>query len=306
MMEVVLEVQNLKKVYRLKKGVFSRRVFYALRGVSIDLKKGEVVGIVGESGSGKTTLARLILRLERPDGGRITFRGGDIFTLGRSYTKKVSVVFQDPRASLNPRMTVREILMEPLIVHGEGNREKRVREVIRIVHLEQELLDRKPDDLSGGQRQRVAIARALVLQPEVIVADEPTASLDVSVQAEIINLLRELKHREISIIFITHDIRVVERISDRIAVFYGGMIMEMGGRDDVLCSPLHPYTRFLLGNVPVRHPSERRDEDFVEFSQELPEKGCPFEPRCPQASEDCRSQVRRAKVNGRIVTCNLY
>ncbi len=306
MMENLLEVQDLQKVYRIKKGFFSRKNFYALRGVTLQLKKGEILGIVGESGSGKTTLAKVVLRLERPDGGMVTFRGRNIFAQGKGYTRHVSVVFQDPRASLNPRMTVREILEEPLLVHGIDERERRVKEALETVQLGDDFLERKPEDLSGGQRQRVAIARALILEPEVIVADEPTASLDVSVQSEILDLFLELKKQGISIIFITHDIRVVERISDRIAVFYGGMIMEMGEKEGVLGKPLHPYTRFLLGNVPVRHPSERREEDFVETSQEIPQSGCPFYPRCPEVLEECQREVRRAEVNGRIVTCNLY
>ena len=306
MMENLLEIQNLKKIYRIKKGFFSKRDFYALRGVTLYLKKGEILGIVGESGSGKTTLAKVILRLEKPEGGTVTFRGEDIFSRGRDYTRHVSVVFQDPRASLNPRMTVREILEEPLLVHGIGDRERRVKRVLETVQLGAEFLERKPEDLSGGQRQRVAIARALILEPEVIVADEPTASLDVSVQSEILDLFLKLKKQGISIIFITHDIRVVEKISDRIAVFYGGMIMEMGDKEGVLGKPFHPYTRFLLGNVPVKHPSERREEDFVEASQEIPKRGCPFHPRCPEVFEECRREVRRAEINGRIVTCNLY
>lgn len=305
-MEKILEIRDLKKVYRVKKGFFRKRNFFALRGVTLSLKRGEILGIVGESGSGKTTLAKVILRLERPEGGRVTFRGRDIFSAGKEYTRHVSVVFQDPRASLNPRMTVREILLEPLTVHNMDRREERVREVLRTVRLGEEFLSRKPEDLSGGQRQRVAIARALILEPEVIVADEPTASLDVSVQSEILDLFLELKNKGLSIIFITHDIRVVEKISDRIAVFYGGMIMEMGDKEGVLKEPLHPYTRFLLGNVPVNHPSLRKDEDFLEVTQEIPEEGCPFQPRCPEVFDECASIVRRAEVNGRIVTCNLY
>ncbi len=306
MMENLLEIRDLQKIYRIKKGFFSKRDFYALRGVTLDLKKGEILGIVGESGSGKTTLAKVVLRLERPEGGMVTFKGRNIFSQGKDYTRHVSVVFQDPRASLNPRMTVREILEEPLLVHGIGDRERRVKSVLETVQLGPEFLERKPEDLSGGQRQRVAIARALILEPEIIVSDEPTASLDVSVQSEILGLFLNLKKQGFSIIFITHDIRVVEKISDRIAVFYGGMIMEMGDKEGVLSNPLHPYTRFLLGNVPVRHPSERREEDFVETSHEIPQRGCPFNPRCPEVLEECQREVRRAEINGRIVTCNLY
>ncbi len=306
MMEAILEVLNLSKSYKIRKGLFQKESFYALRNIELTLKKGEILGIVGESGSGKTTLGKIILRLEKPDGGRVLFKGKSIYELGKNYTKQVSVVFQDPRSSLNPRLRVREIIEEPLIVHGVSDRHQKVLKAVEAVHLGEELLDRKPEELSGGQRQRVAIARALVLEPEIIIADEPTASLDVSVQKEILDLFMELRAKGISVIFITHDIRVVEKISDRMAVMYGGMIMEMGETREVISSPYHPYTKFLLGNVPVRHPSLRKDKNFLEFSQEIPREGCPFRPRCEEAREECAGAIRRVEVNGRIVTCLLY
>ena len=305
-MSRLLEIDRVSKAYPVRRGLFRRDHFYALRDVSLSVDRSEILGVVGESGSGKTTLGKLVLRLERPTSGRILFGGRDVFSMGKEYTRKVSVVFQDPRSSLNPRMKVREIVEEPLVVHGVGERRKKVREVIEKVKLEESFLERKPDDLSGGQRQRVAIARAIVLDPDLIVADEPTASLDVSVQAEILKLFEELKKEGIAFVFITHDIRVVERIADRVAVIYGGMLMEMGRKEEVLRSPLHPYTRFLLSNVPVRHPRERREESYAEIEYDIPKKGCPFAPRCPDYTQECSEKVRRSELNGRIVNCNLY
>ncbi len=305
-MNTLLEVREVSKVYNIRKGFFGKKPFYALRGVSLDIKRAEILGIVGESGSGKTTLGKLVLRLEKPTSGSILYEGSDIFKMGRAYTKEVSVVFQDPRSSLNPRMKVKEIIEEPLLVHRIRNRKKIVEDALEKVQLGREFLERKPDDLSGGQRQRVAIARALVLKPKLIVADEPTASLDVSVQWEILKLFQSLKEEGIAFMFITHDIRVIEKIADRTAVIYGGMLMEIGTKEDVLSKPLHPYTKFLLSNVPVRHPKMRREDSYTEIEYEIPPKGCPFAPRCPDYMKECSEKVRRVELNGRIVNCNLY
>lgn len=306
MMEALLEVREVSKVYPVRKGLFKKEPFYALRGVSLSVRRSEILGVVGESGSGKTTLGKVILRLERPSEGEIFFSGRDIFSLGKEYTKEVAVVFQDPRNSLNPRMKVEEIVEEPLIVHGIKNRKERVREALSRVQLPEEFLKRKPDDLSGGQRQRVAIARAIVLKPSLIVADEPTASLDVSVQWEILRLFMSLKEEGIAFLFITHDIRVIEKIADRVAVIYGGALMELGKKKDVLEKPMHPYTKFLLSNVPVRHPKMRKEDSFTEVEYEIPKEGCPFAPRCSDYTEECSKSVRRSELNGRIVYCNLY
>ena len=305
-MSKLLEIHRASKVYPVKKGLLRRESFYALKEVSLSVDRSEILGVVGESGSGKTTLGKLVLRLERPTSGRVLLEGKDIFSMGKEYTRRVSVVFQDPRGSLNPRMRVKEIVEEPLVVHGIVERNKKVMDVIEKVRLEKNFLERKPEDLSGGQRQRVAIARAIVLEPDLIVADEPTASLDVSVQAEILKLFEELKKEGIAFIFITHDIRVVEKIADRVAVIYGGMLMELGRKEEVLRSPLHPYTKFLLSNVPVRHPREREEDSFTEVEYEIPQKGCPFAPRCPDYMDDCSERVRRYEINGRIVNCNLH
>lgn len=306
MMEPLLRVRELRKAYKVKKGFLKSRLFEAVRGVSLDINRGEILGLVGESGSGKSTIGKMILRLERPDGGSITFEGKNIWDIGKRYSREVSVVFQDPGGSLNPRMKVREILEEPLIVHGIREREERVRSALNTARLSEEFLDKKPDQLSGGQRQRVAIARALVLEPKLIIADEPTASLDASIRSEIADLFLSLKEKGISTLFITHDIRMVERIADRIAVLYGGVLMEYGKTSEVLKSPLSPYTVFLLGNLPVRHPRERKEEPFEELQGEPREEGCPFYERCDRHSDACLGDLRRVEVNGRIVTCTLY
>jgi len=306
-MEELISVESLTKVYYLKKGLFKREPLYALRGVSLKVYKGEVLSVVGESGSGKSTLGKVVLRLERPTEGKVLYRGKDAFKMGKEYTKKVSVVFQDPRTSLNPRMKVREVVEEPLVVHRVPDRKKRVLAVIKKVGLSEEVLEKKPLQLSGGQAQRVAIARAVVLEPELVVADEPTASLDLSVQAQVLELFKELNAKGIAFLFITHDIRVVEKIAHRVAVLYAGMLMELGRKEKVLKSPLHPYTRFLLESVPARHPSQRKEvTSYEEEEYEVPKEGCPFLPRCSEATEECARRVRRVEVDGRVVLCNLY
>lgn len=303
----ILEVENLTKIYKIKAGIFKKKDFYALKEVNLKLNKGEILAVVGESGSGKSTLGKIILRLEKPTFGSVKYNGKDIFKLGKEYTKKVSVVFQDPRNSLNPRMKVKEIVEEPLKVHKYKNREEKVIEAIRKVQLSEDYLDKKPLQLSGGEAQRVAIARAIVLNPEIIIADEPTASLDVSIQEEILELFKELNKNAISFIFITHDIRVVEKIAHRVCVIYAGVVMEVGEKESVLKNPLHPYTSFLLNNVPVSHPKYRKElSSIIEEEYEIPEKGCPFSTRCPHAFKECYENLRRVEIDGRTVACNLY
>ncbi|NPB07077.1 MAG: ABC transporter ATP-binding protein [Aquificae bacterium] len=306
-MEELLSVENLTKTYRVKRGLFKTEEVRALRGVSFTLFSGEVLALVGESGSGKSTVGKIVLRLEKPTGGRVLFMGRDAFKWDRAYTRLVSVVFQDPRSSLNPRMTVYEIVKEPLVVHRVKNADERVREVIRRVGLSEELLYEKPPRLSGGQAQRVAVARAVVLEPKLVVADEPTASLDLSVQAEVINLFKELNEKGIAFLFITHDVRVVEKVAHRVAVLYAGLLMELGPKEKVLKRPLHPYTRLLLESVPARHPRLRRPVEGLEEEEfTVPEQGCPFLPRCKEALPECSRTVRRVEVDDRAVFCNLY
>ena len=234
----LLSLERISKLFKV--GLFTKRLVWAVRDVSLSVGHGEVFSLVGESGSGKSTIGKLILRLERPTSGLIHFEGNDPLKMGREYTKLVSAVFQDPRSSLNPRMKVSEIVEEPLLVHGISQRKERVIEALQKAGLGEEFLERRPESLSGGQRQRIAIARAIVLRPKLIVADEPTSSLDMSYRAGILDLFLKLKEEGISTLLITHDLRAVERIGDRVAVLYKGRIMEMGSAQEVLKRPLHP------------------------------------------------------------------
>ncbi len=302
----LLSVKGVTKVFHNRRGIFKKEDIYALKDIDLEIYEGEILGLVGESGSGKTTLGRIILRLHHPEKGKVYLKGEDIFSMGREFCKRVSVIFQDPRTSLNPRMTVREIIEEPLKIHGYDRREERVKEALEMVKLPLSFMDKKPEELSGGQRQRVAIARAIVLQPDLIIADEPTSSLDVATQIEIINLIKSLKEKGISFLFITHDLRTVRNISDRIAVLYHGTIMEIGRTNEIFENPLHPYTKYLLSSLPVSHPSKRGEVESVEVEDRIPEKGCPFYYRCPLKMEECAETLRRNDIDGRYVACNLY
>jgi oligopeptide/dipeptide ABC transporter ATP-binding protein len=266
----------------------------AVDGVSFDIRPGETFGLVGESGCGKSTLARCILRLTRPTGGRVVFDGTDLETLGsgdlRALRKRMQIVFQDPYASLDPRMTVGAIVEEPLVIHGVGtSRERRARvaEMLELVGLGPQQGRRKPHEFSGGQRQRIAVARALVLRPELVILDEPVSALDVSIQAQVLNLLRRLqKELNLTYLFIVHDLAVAEYFCDRLAVLYLGAVMELGERDVLFRSPLHPYTDALLSAVPIPDPNVARQKnrvvlrgDVLQNGSEL--TGCRFKPRCP-------------------------
>ncbi|MEN3027888.1 MAG: ABC transporter ATP-binding protein [Aquificaceae bacterium] len=302
MREELLKVEKLSKLFTI--GWFSKRQVWALREVSFEVKGGEVFALVGESGSGKSTAGKIILRLERPTSGNLLFEGKDPFRMDKEYTRLVSAVFQDPRASLNPRMRVRDLLEEPLLVHGYKDRKERVVQALQKAGLDADFLERKPESLSGGQRQRVAIARAIVLNPRLLVADEPTSSLDMSYRAGILELFLKLKGEGISTLLITHDLRAVERIGDRVGVLYRGKLVETGSALDVLKNPLHPYTQYLISTMPVRHPSLRREygEDFSEDFETL----CPFFSRCKHRLKECEEGVKEVKVDGRVVSCNLY
>ncbi|MEE8403707.1 MAG: ATP-binding cassette domain-containing protein [Candidatus Hydrothermarchaeaceae archaeon] len=264
----LLKIVDLKKYYPIRSGILSKHVgdVKAVLGVSLKIKKGETLGLVGRSGCGKTTLGKVVMRLEEPTAGQVLFEGRDVFSfddfeLGR-YRRKVQMIFQNPQGALDPRMTVGDSICEALIIHGYGDdeeRQGRVGELLEEVGLEAEHAFRYPHEFSGGQRQRVGIARALALRPSLIVADEPVSALDISIQAQILNLLKELqKKRDLSYLFIAHDMGVIRYMSDRVAVMEGGRIVEEGTVEEIFDSPQHPFTRTLLSAVPVPNPHERR------------------------------------------------
>ncbi len=306
MSQPLLEVHDLVMHFPVGGGMFSKPagVVRAIDGVSFNVRKGETLGLVGESGCGKTTTGRCILQLERPTGGRIVFEGIDMVTLDaaelRAVRRRVQVIFQDPYSSLNPRMTVGQILAEPLKVHGivpdKGERELRVRELLVQVGLLAQHAGRYPHQLSGGQRQRVGIARALATEPALIVCDEPVSALDVSIQAQIINLLEELQSRlGLTYLFIAHDLSVVRHISDRVAVMYLGKIVELADRNGLYEEPLHPYTQALLSAVPIPDPKIEAKRKRMVVHGEVPSplnppSGCVFHPRCPIAVARCSAE----------------
>jgi oligopeptide transport system ATP-binding protein len=307
MSEVLLQVENLVKHFPVGGGMFSKPAgqVRAIDGVSFTLHRGETLGLVGESGCGKTTTGRCILQLERPTSGRIMFEGVDLASLSeaelRKVRRRVQVIFQDPYSSLNPRMTIGQILAEPLKVHGivlEGAaREKRVQQLLEQVGLLAQHARRYPHQLSGGQRQRVGIARALAMEPSLIICDEPVSALDVSIQAQIINLLEDLQKRlGLTYLFIAHDLSVVRHISDRVAVMYLGKIVEVADRLALYEEPRHPYTRALLSAVPIPDPAVEATRERTVLRGEVPSplnppSGCVFHPRCPIAVGRCSSEV---------------
>jgi peptide/nickel transport system ATP-binding protein len=305
--EVVLQAEDLVKHFPITRGiVFQRQVgaVKAVDGVSFDLRRGETLGIVGESGCGKSTLAKLLVRLETPTSGRVLVEGRNISELSGPDLKRarrdLQMVMQDPYTSLNPRMTVGDIIGEPFEIHPEvaprGSRAARVRELLDLVGLNPEYINRYPHQFSGGQRQRIGIARALALRPEVVVCDEPVSALDVSIQAQVINLLRRLQRElHLSYIFIAHDLSVVRHISDRVAVMYLGKIVEIGTEAEVYQRATHPYTQALLSAVPVPDPDARGDRAIIRLEGDVPSpsnppSGCRFRTRCWKAQEICAAQ----------------
>ncbi len=312
----LLEARGLTRTFDVSQGMFrSRRTLHAVNGVSLDIQKGEVLGIVGESGCGKSTLARMLLGLLPPTSGSIALEGTDIRDLGRKgMARRVQPVFQDPYSSLNPRRTVSSIVALPLEVHGIGTaaeRRRRTLDVLDKVGLPQRFADRYPRELSGGQRQRVAIARALVMNPEIVVCDEPTSALDVSVQSQILNLLMDLR-RELGLtyVFISHNLAVVEHIATRVAVMYLGRVVELAETETLFRAPRHPYTRALLASVLTPEPGLGIPETGLglAFPDPLnPPSGCPFHPRCPSALPQCSVQNPRVVHFGRdAVACHLH
>ena len=305
--DVLLEVRRLCKYFSLTSGVILQRVvglIKAVDDVSFFIRKGETLGLVGESGSGKTTTGRCILQLDRPTSGEVFFEGRDLAGVDenelRPMRRKIQVIFQDPYSSLNPRMTIGQIVGESLLVHrvvqGKAEYRERVRDLLSVVGLNPAMADRFPHELSGGQRQRVGVARALSVDPSFIVCDEPVSALDVSIQAQIINLLEDLQAQfDLTYLFIAHDLSVVRHISDRVAVMYLGKIAEVADRRELYENPLHPYTRALLAAVPIPDPAVEAKRERVILKGEVPSplnppSGCVFHPRCPIAIPEC-SQV---------------
>lgn len=308
----ILRAENIVKSFPVHGGLFSREIasVKAVQGISFELKKGETLGLVGESGCGKSTLGRALIKLIQPTSGKIFFKNQDITGFKgeqlRELRKSMQIIFQDPYASLNPRMTIGSIIEEPLIIHNlythQKDRADRVQDLIKLVGLRPEHLSRYPHEFSGGQRQRVGIARALAVNPDLIICDEPVSALDVSIQAQVINLLMELQQKlGLTYVFIAHDLKVVEHVSTRVAVMYLGKIVEMAEADQLYKNPLHPYTKALLSAIPVPDPKPRAERIILTGdvpSPMNPPPGCHFNPRCPLASEECRKNIPLLKNMG--------
>ena len=318
--ETLLHVEDLKMHFPIYRGVFQRQVgaVRAVDGVSFDVKRGETLGLVGESGCGKSTTGRTILQLYKPTAGSVNFDGTDLVTLKgeqlRQMRRKMQMIFQDPYASLNPRMTVAQLVGEPLMVHNVATGaqiNERVEHLLELVNLNPAFASRYPHEFSGGQRQRIGVARALALQPSFIICDEPISALDVSIQAQVVNLLEELQQQfNLTYLFIAHDLSMVKHISDRVAVMYLGVIVELASRDELYAKPLHPYTQALLSAVPIPDPvaDSKRKRTILQGdvpSPANPPSGCRFRTRCPIAEAVCaetRPEFREIRP-GHFVAC---
>jgi oligopeptide transport system ATP-binding protein len=320
MSKLLLEVNGLKKYFPITGGIFGRKQgeVKAVDDVSFYVKKGETLGIVGESGCGKSTTGRLLMRLIEASDGRIIFEDKEITSMSKSELRRtrrdIQMVFQDPYASLNPRHSIQQILEEPLIVHGIGTKEerkKRVQEMLEVVGLSSYHSRRYPHQFSGGQRQRIGIAKALMTKPKLIIADEPVSALDVSIQAQVLNLMKDIQNEfNLTYIFIAHDLGVVRHISDRVGVMYLGRLIELADSEELYDNPLHPYTKALLSAVPIPDPDIQRETILIEGelpSPANPPSGCAFHTRCAQCMDICKTtRPMERNMNGHFVACHLY
>ena len=317
MNEVLIEIKNLKKYFSVKMGLGKKAYIKAVDNVSFFIKKGDTLGLVGESGCGNSTTGRTIIRLYEPTGGQIIFKGEDITKKDMlPYRKSMQMIFQDPYASLNPRMTVGDIIGEPLEIHNiaRGNEKKeRVQELLRLVGLSSEHASRYPHEFSGGQRQRIGIARALAVEPEFIICDEPISALDVSIQAQIVNMLEDLQQQlGLTYLFIAHDLSMVKHISSRVGVMYLGKLVELAESNELYSNPLHPYTQALLSAIPIPDPKVSKERTRIILEGDVPSplnppSGCRFRTRCRYAFDRCKEEepVLKDVGSGHYVACHL-